>query len=78
MADRADLTERTDERRNDHLFLTRRARSTMYACERDGECPKLSGGVNELGHVRSRPGPPPRLYPLYRGLVFPMGPRLIS
>lgn len=37
-----------------------------------------SGGVNELGHVRSRPGPPPRLYPLYRGLVFPMGPRLIS
>jgi len=37
-----------------------------------------SGGVNELGHVRSRPRPPPQLYSLYRGLVFPMGPRLIS
>lgn len=69
--------ERTDERRNDRLFLTRKVRSTVCARERDGECPKLTG-VNELGHVRSRPGPLPRLYPLYRGLVFPMGPRLIS
>lgn len=56
VADRADLTERTDGRGNDRLFLTRRARSTACARERDGECPKLSGGVNELGHVRS-PGP---------------------
>jgi len=42
VADRAGLTERTDERRNDRLFLTRTARSTVGARERDGECPKLS------------------------------------
>jgi len=33
--------ERTDERRNDRLFLTRRAWSAVCARERDGECPKL-------------------------------------
>lgn len=41
LADRADLTERTNGRRNDRLFLTRRARSAARARERDGECPKL-------------------------------------
>jgi len=41
LADRADLTERTNGRRNDRLFLTRRARSAARTRERDGECPKL-------------------------------------
>lgn len=72
VANRADLTERTDERKNDRLFLTRMARSAVCARERDGECPKCSGGVNELGHVRSRLRPPPRLYTHYIGVLsFP-------
>lgn len=33
--------ERTDERRNDRLFLTRRVRSTVCAREQDSECRKL-------------------------------------
>lgn len=76
LIERTWLSERTSEGtiayswRGGHDRRCRRASETVNA--------QNSGGVNELDHVRSRPGPPPRLYSLYRGLVFPMGPRLIS
>lgn len=77
LTERTDLTERTASEgtiayswRGGHDRRCRRASGTVNA--------QNSGGVNELDHVRSRPGPPSRLYSLYRGLVFPMGPRLIS
>ena len=71
-----DLSERTSEGTIAYSWRGEYDRQCVRVSETVNA--QNSGGVNELGHVRSRPGPPPRLYPLYRGLVFPMGPRLIS
>lgn len=67
---------RRKERTNDRLFLTKRARSSVRARDRDGECPKLSWcqwtrPCEESDEASSA-------YTHYRGLVFPMEPRLIS
>lgn len=70
-----DLNERTSE--GTIAYSWRGEYDRRYVCASKTANAQNSGGVNELGHVRSRPGPP-RLYSLYRGLVFPMGPRLIS